>query len=57
MIVVMFTVITCGVSRETASIQCLRQMLRASNQSTSKLRVGACSQLKKYECNTPLASL
>lgn len=48
---------SCGVSRDTASIQCLRQMLRASNQSTSKDLVGWCSQLKKYECATPLASL
>ena len=48
---------SCGVSRETASIQCLRQMLRASNQSTSKLLVGWCSQLKKYEWATPRASL
>lgn len=32
-------------------------MFRASNQSTSKLRVGWCSQLKKYEWATPRASL
>lgn len=50
-------IFTCGVSSETASIQCLRQMFRASNQSTSKLRVGWCSQLKKYEWATPRASL
>lgn len=47
---------TWGVSKETASMQCLRQMFLASSQSTSKLRVGACSQLKKYECSTPRAS-
>lgn len=46
-----------GVSRDTASIQCLLQMFLASSQSTSKPLVGACSQLKKYECVTPLASL
>lgn len=48
--------ITCGVSSETASMQCRRQMLRASSQSTSRLRVGVCSQLKKYEWATPRAS-
>lgn len=47
---------SCGVSKLTASMQCLRQMFLASNQSTSKLLVGACSQLKKYECETPRAS-
>lgn len=46
-----------GVSKDTASIQCLLQMFLASSQSTSKLRVGPCSQLKKYACATPLASL
>lgn len=45
-----------GVSIETASIQWRRQMLRASSQSTSRLRVGLCSQLKKYEWATPRAS-
>lgn len=49
--------ITWGVSNETASIQCLRQMFLASNQSTSSVRVGKCSQLKKYEWATPRASL
>jgi hypothetical protein len=48
---------SCGVSRETASIQWRLQMFLASSQSTSKLRVGPCSQLKKYACATPLASL
>lgn len=46
-----------GVSKLTASMQCLRQMFRESSQSTSSDLVGACSQLKKYECVTPLASL
>lgn len=48
--------LTCGVSRETASIQCRRQIFLASSQSTSRLRVGWCSQLKKYEWATPRAS-
>lgn len=47
---------TCGVSNETASIQWRRQILRASSQSTSSVRVGWCSQLKKYEWATPRAS-
>jgi len=46
-----------GVSRDTASMQWRRQMLRASSQSTSRFLVGWCSQLKKYECTTPLPSL
>lgn len=36
-----------GVSKETASMQWRRQMLRASSQSTSRLLVAWCSQLKK----------
>jgi len=46
-----------GVSRDTASMQWRRQILRASSQSTSRLLVGWCSQLKKYEWRTPLPSL
>lgn len=48
---------SCGVSSETASMQCLRQMFLASSQSTSKLLVAWCSHEKKYECATPRASL
>lgn len=49
-------IFTWGVSSDTASMQCLLQIFLASNQSTSKLRVGWCSQLKKYEWATPRAS-